>query len=199
MRHVLSILVLLVLGAFLSVLVAWTCVLYLPPPVEGQATKLVDAPWPAPVPDEFSETATIHVSRDFGQTKYTAMGGVRGTVEVSRQHVLRAGLPWRCVYREMHVIESPGHLRFRRAWKAPMRWQEGIEPPTWIARERPLPAMPLPLGLAGNSVVYALVLWVLLLGVIALKRRRLRRRGLCPRCAYPAGGSAVCTECGAAI
>ena len=65
--------------------------------------------------------------------------------------------------------------------------------------------------LGGTEFFHALVLiggiqWFLIgLAVQGLRRfgslrRRLRaRRGLCTACAYPAGESAVCSECGAAV
>ena len=39
-------------------------------------------------------------------------------------------------------------------------------------------------------------LWLLIPGPFALRRFLRTRRGLCPRCAYPVGESAVCSECG---
>jgi hypothetical protein len=67
-----------------------------------------------------------------------------------------------------------------------------------------LPTRPKWLGLAGNSVVYAIVLAGLvatlgllarLVAFIAFHRQR-ARAGLCPSCRYPRGVSPVCTECG---
>ena len=62
-----------------------------------------------------------------------------------------------------------------------------------------LPLIPIWSGFAINAVFYA----GLLCGLFAipfalggLRRRRRVKRGLCPKCAYPAGESAVCTECG---
>ena len=61
---------------------------------------------------------------------------------------------------------------------------------------RLLPFRPLPLGFAINSVFYAAILWALIWGPFALRRLLRVRRGLCPKCAYPMGESAVCSECG---
>ncbi len=60
---------------------------------------------------------------------------------------------------------------------------------------RVLPWRPLPLGFAINTLFYAAILW-LFPGSFALRRFLRLRRGLCPKCAYPIGESAVCTECG---
>ena len=54
-------------------------------------------------------------------------------------------------------------------------------------------------GFAINTGFYAAVLWLLICGPFALRRVVRARRGLCPKCAYPMGGSAVCSECGKAI
>ncbi len=54
-------------------------------------------------------------------------------------------------------------------------------------------------GFAVNTICYATILWLLIRCPFALRRilRLLRlRRGLCPKCAYPMGEAAVCTECG---
>ena len=61
---------------------------------------------------------------------------------------------------------------------------------------RVIPLRPLWHRFAGNTFFYAIALWLLISGPFVLRRFIRRRRGLCPKCAYPAGESAVCTECG---
>ncbi len=51
-------------------------------------------------------------------------------------------------------------------------------------------------GFAVNTLLYAVVLWLLIPGPFALRRFIRVRRGLCPACAYPHGESDVCSECG---
>ena len=72
--------------------------------------------------------------------------------------------------------------------------------PIWH-RHHVLPVGAIAVGLAVNTVFYAALLWLLRLLIRARTLRRyLRlRRGLCPKCAYPMGESAVCTECGKAL
>ncbi len=68
-----------------------------------------------------------------------------------------------------------------------------------VSYDRSLKALPLrPAGpdFAFNTLFYAVLLWLLIPGPFALRRLIRRRRGLCPKCAYPMGESAVCTECG---
>jgi hypothetical protein len=54
-------------------------------------------------------------------------------------------------------------------------------------------------GFVVNTLFYAVILWLLILGPFALRRLVRRQRGLCPACAYPVGESATCTECGMAL
>jgi hypothetical protein len=61
------------------------------------------------------------------------------------------------------------------------------------------PTEPIWPGFAINTLFYAGVLWLLFAGPFALRRRRRIKRGLCPKCAYPIGDSAICTECGAPV
>jgi hypothetical protein len=61
---------------------------------------------------------------------------------------------------------------------------------------RVLPLRPIWPGFEIDTVFYAAVLWVLVTAPGFIRRRIRIRRGLCPRCAYPIGTNAVCTECG---
>ena len=59
-----------------------------------------------------------------------------------------------------------------------------------------LPLRPIWPGFLFNTLFYAAILWPVIPGPLALRRLIRRRRGLCPKCAYPMGESAVCSECG---
>ena len=70
---------------------------------------------------------------------------------------------------------------------------------SWIlfeAEDRWIGYLPIWPGFAVNTLFYAGLLWLLILGPFALRRLIRRRRGLCPKCAYPIGESFVCSECG---
>src|SRR5688572_25754871 len=58
---------------------------------------------------------------------------------------------------------------------------------------------PLCPGFAINTIFYAAILWLVFAAPFRVRRWRRIRRGLCVRCAYPVGTSAVCSECGASI
>ncbi|MBY0262930.1 MAG: hypothetical protein K2Q20_11335 [Phycisphaerales bacterium] len=84
---------------------------------------------------------------------------------------------------------------------------EGGWPPHWHKRSvgvsmfgPPHPTfaiLPMPLGFAVNTLLFASLLALPLLVPAARRRRRLKL-GLCPRCAYPllAAASPLCPECG---
>lgn len=55
---------------------------------------------------------------------------------------------------------------------------------------------PMPAGLLANTGIFGLVLWTVLCGPGILLRGHRARGGRCPFCGYPAGESALCTECG---
>jgi hypothetical protein len=63
-----------------------------------------------------------------------------------------------------------------------------------------LPIGPIWPGFLLNTLFYTGVLWLLFTTPGRIRRwrgRRRVRRGLCSKCAYPIGGSDVCSECGA--
>ena len=59
-----------------------------------------------------------------------------------------------------------------------------------------VPVGVIPVGFVIDSIVYAVVLWLLICGAVVLRRVIRRRRRLCPKCGYPVGESSVCSECG---
>lgn len=80
----------------------------------------------------------------------------------------------------------------------------GLPVPGWRGESlfRSASALPYRLvwpGFAVNTLFYAAILWLLIASCLALRRFLRLRRGLCPKCAYPMGESAVCTECGGAL
>jgi hypothetical protein len=62
-----------------------------------------------------------------------------------------------------------------------------------------LPLRPMWPGMVLNTLFYAITLGLLLGGIAGLHRTMRRRRGLCPRCAYPVGDSERCSECGTPV
>ena len=63
----------------------------------------------------------------------------------------------------------------------------------------PFPLLPIWPAFAVTTLLYAVVLWLLICGPFVPRRviRAIRaKRGGCPKCAYPVGASALCSECG---
>jgi hypothetical protein len=58
---------------------------------------------------------------------------------------------------------------------------------------------PLSAGWVVNTIFYAVLLWPVAFGPIALRRLLRRRRGQCAACGYPRGQAAVCSECGSEL
>ena len=61
---------------------------------------------------------------------------------------------------------------------------------------RAVPLRPIWPGFAVNTLLYGTLFCLLICLAIAVRRFLRLRRGLCPKCAYPMGESAVCSECG---
>lgn len=118
------------------------------------------------------------------------------------------------------VLSGPKHVgrmqRYERSVGWPMfmlrefRWEPNIMPlprpdnveapdSTVTVRIAGVRFTPIWLGFAVNTLFYAAVLWLPVLGLHALRRAIRRTRGLCPKCAYPIGESSVCTECGSPV
>ncbi len=64
---------------------------------------------------------------------------------------------------------------------------------------RALPYQPIWPGVIANTLFYCVLLAGALFGPAHVQRAARRSRGVCPKCAYPAGQSAACSECGASL
>jgi hypothetical protein len=192
-----------VAGAIVNVAVAWGCVLW-SVPEEGVEFELAR-----------EDTERMIIARDVtvlysdqpvarGQ-RSTGLTFIDLALDASDRQglslwsmITHAGLPCRSLTGELTsrgttADEVYGGFKVKGA----------IEIPDSIRASRSftglLPLRPIWPGFAINTVFYAGVLWLLFAAPFALRRRRRIKRGLCPKCAYPVGTSAVCTECGAAV
>nr|CAP48609.1 putative integron gene cassette protein [uncultured bacterium] len=98
--------------------------------------------------------------------------------------VICAGWPCLSLEGERHFEPQPVTYRF--AWLV----QESS-----VREWRFVPLLPIRPGFAVNTLFYAAVFWL----PFVVRRWLRARRGLCHRCAFPMGESAVCTECGKAL
>jgi hypothetical protein len=100
--------------------------------------------------------------------------------------------------RNIDELEVVGGVKLRPWDTGPTR-KFGVGNYDYTRVWRALPYHPLWPGFAVNTVFYAGMLWMLFAASFALLRRRRKKHGLCPACAYPVGASNVCTECGKAL
>ena len=117
------------------------------------------------------------------QSEFTALAEVRNVFEI--KHV-KCGWP-------VHSM-SIDRWSFRKGLRNLDAYSDG-----WVLDTNPpyeLPRRPLWPGFTINTAFYAVILWLLFAAPFAIRRWRRMRKSLCPKCAYPTGTSAICTECG---
>ena len=113
---------------------------------------------------------------------------------VEHRTVIACGFPLRCLWYEPVSTVGNGSRRVlpSQGGYVAIRSKEGLFP-------RGLPLRPIWLNVAINTLLYAVVLWLLISGPVALRRHIRARRGGCAKCGYPAGASEICTEYGATL
>jgi len=216
-RLVLVIVLALVAGALLTVAVAWGCAMWSSsngkrydstPLTDGERTWL--ASYQSDLDGHEIEVrrmttmgrheASFQVAELVGAVEIPALKRRRTTMTC---WIEQCGWPLLCLQ-----SQSSGGVH-EYAWnRRPIiktklhydRWRNVIyiDHP-WLKRPRWLPAQPIAVACAINTMFYA-VMCCGLFAVPKMIRSRWRvRRGRCPTCGYPTGTSAVCTECGGEI
>ena len=205
-RRLCIIVIFLLAGAVVNVAVAWGCALWVP----MGSSQVAPSGWrekslrllsqvPTAQPG-VSWKASVHAERS-GIGAHNEISWLRNAhkpeghanlppFDTSQQHAIlircRAGLP----LLSLEEFRADGGWELRRY----------AITPRWLSRWLLLPVRPLWTGFLTNTLFYAVVLWLLIPGPFVFRRliRRFSRieRGLCPKCGYPMGESAVCTECG---
>jgi len=206
--RVLRIGVLLLLGAVANVAIAWACVCWGPVATRSGATE-ERMPWRAKVPDDWMTEARQWRESSWAISEYWSWAlpsaAMSRPIDFTVQWTAESGVPWRSLFVERHRAESAGATYNAIAWDRPSSICEGVAIPDWIPgtqfsrMTRYLPTRVLWPGFAVNTIFYASILWLLLAGPCALRRRLRARHGQCQNCGYPIGVSPVCTECGEAI
>ncbi len=207
-RRLLIIAVFLLLGAVVNVALAWACAAFVPGTRSGFGAVRRDHPRARDLagskrPDEVVVAESSGCGHDslFVVRLTTAapkLGDVVGVMDGTgrrylkapqweSQHITRAGLPLRCLESEVHAVQQR-RTDIARSPPKPIAFANGF-----------LLMCPIWPGFALNTLLYAAILWLLIPGPFVLRRFLRLRRGLCPKCAYPMGESAVCTECGGAL
>ncbi len=185
----------LLAGAVVNVAVAWGCVMWSPlhdASVSQRQRTMIETAFI----DHFGldeDTRPPHTAHNWGRGVTVWFADRSRPIEHQDNKYLflfEAGWPLRGVHGRMWGAGSSHGLR------------GVIRAPWTISRKgstRALPLIPIWPGFIANSLFYAVVLWLLIPGPFALRRLIRRRRGLCPKCGYPMGEAAVCSECGRAL
>lgn len=194
----------LLLGTITTVLVSWSLFVRYPTLRLPRDSNIIEAGsagfrWPAPVPEDWPAAADYFdpsAGRGTRSSLYIATSSANA-MEAWTLDVVSGGWPMQALqFRTWFwVVNGVGQY-----YAADPLWV----PPRWVFSRFKhahffIPLMPIPLGFAVNTALYA-VAWLGLILVLLRARHDLRlRAGLCPRCKYPIGPSPVCTECGAKI
>ncbi len=182
-RRLRTIAIFLLAWAVVNVAVAWGCALWSPWRFGEQtslerATSVWEEYAPPNAPSfDGPQTDAIGIGYKNSSAYASAPGGIFRAGET------RAGLPLKSVRGGFGVIHPGGIVLYRWAVRVPFS-------------HRLIPYRPIMLGSVVNTLLYSAVLWLLIPVPFVLRRFLRVRRGLCPKCAYPMGESAVCTECG---
>ncbi len=200
-RSLLTVAIFLLAGAVVNVAVAWGCVLLanhvwpseaLADPNPEHATpsawrRSVPASWPeVPISGRTYEGKWLRVVRE----SCLDFNG-EAIIDYYVLSEWRIGVPAKALSYDSYVH----HEREGGPISTTRLLEHAIPAPPGKQRLA-FPARPIWPAFIANTLFYAAFLWILIPGPFAIRRFLRLWRGLCPKCAYPMGDSAVCTECG---
>jgi hypothetical protein len=224
MKHFMTIALFLILGAIVTLAVAWGLALW---SVSEAKIELTDIPtperwpryleacdWPPPRDavrfDRIGPGATtIFVN---GHSRYKTPTGERPYSRPPYVNLKIHQFGWPMRAAEWHSHDVSGVPRrveatMRDAVADAAGLRVGVEPPSFIPvgksyEPRRLPVLPTWPGFAVDPLLYALILWLIVAGPFVLRRLIRIKRGRCPKCGYdlrgaiPGAGGGGCPECG---
>ena len=207
-RLFIIVVIFLLAGAVVNLAVACGCRLAFRAVLAGQAPRAytlayqpsnasTTAWWNEKKPEGITDELAGFASSDhFGWSHVVLRGDAGGKLRILPSGHHRISGPLQDFQLAMYLTAGlPMRSLHGQSWfqKGVMIQQSGI-PTTGLLGG--LPYVPIWPGFAVNTLFYAVVLWLLICGPFAMRRRDRVRRGLCPKCAYPMGESGVCSECG---
>ncbi len=185
-RRIFIVAIFLLAGAVVNVAVAWGCACF------------YYSRWPLGASAQ-TRSLTVERAKEIAVDRFPGLETLDDPIEAD-------GLGWHAVILGVHD---------RGAWGVSCGWpflalageEERFRPAEvetrWILylsnKRFVVPLRPLWRGFAVNSIFYAALMWLPICGPFLVRSWVRVRRGLCPKCAYPMGESAVCTECGKAL
>ncbi len=175
----------LLLGAVVNVAVAWGCAVR---PGEHSTLHDIEHYWPRGTPQgrPGPNWAVRYVGLGWTLDVFEYFPDGSGSPAEHDAALFRAGWP-ALTWHSMDWTDGPTKTLRRSAG-----WDVGL----YTGEYPELPLRPIWPGFAINTLFYATLLWLLIPGPFALRRFIRRKRGQCPACGYPAGESAICSECG---
>ena len=190
--------VFLLAGAVVNVAVAWGWAVSRPSLWLAGETSTTGVAWVGRVCEERSVDcgALTEAGIRYRGVGYDAVIFLRveSKLLVEELSYWRIGLPYLSVQGSHYYELLPGPRNsdaFFFALPSPVRGGGGML--------KILPLRPIWPGFLANTLIFAAPLWLLIPGPFVLRRFIRVKRGLCVKCAYPMGESAVCTECGKAM
>jgi hypothetical protein len=161
-------------------------------------------PWPRSVPPSWSTAAESTGHTAGPGWAFDTFGGSKPSGFL---HEVRTG--WPALALKMHWVFPVSPVEFGDLTpdlRIPKEGHDGLAVPAWMSSPTSgnvAPIRPIPLGFALDTLLYAAVVWVVLLGFPAVRNFRRARRGWCVKCGYDLAGLrgmgrvATCPECGA--
>ncbi len=211
-RRLTKLVLFLLLGAIVNVAVAWGCALWSSMTQDSDLSKqralaLLQEREFLPQPgDPYSARTIEGIGLTVLELIFDPIVGQENS-EINQREgtwlmATLAGLPLRSLQAEVRVAVSDSaepvySVGLIGGIRIDNRVMEQV-----FTLENVLPLQPIWPGFAINTIFYAVMLWVLMLGPVTARRIIRCKRGHCIKCGYDlrghsGGGSDVCPECGA--
>ncbi len=207
-RRLLIVAVFLLAGAVVNVAVAWGCCMYGQPGLNfNQRVSRSDREWlSAQFPNtELGRGSWAAVQRGFGDEYHHVGFSVQSSKPVESVMGTRARAGWPCFAMTYSQFMRMQPDLPRQGEPHKIQTDEKsvgvIKLRGWLSTHYGFTALPAHVlwpGFLLNTMLYGAVMY-LPFALFAVRRWNRVRRGLCPRCGYPMGESAVCSECGNAL
>jgi len=156
------------------------------------------APWP-PDPRPPIHSTVVHVAVGLPlrclESKCSGLNLVQPSTPVQprvRSPEFRVFDPLQRRYIEVHRVGQVRAIEPSLRQSVPQDWSNAL----LLGDGSVLPYRPLLIAFTLNATFFATILGLLSWALLMLRGWIRVQRGLCPKCAYPMGESAVCTECG---
>ncbi len=166
-----------------------------PPPTAFVRAQSSTIDWPRPADPTWPKPTQYTQATGFGVSLLRAsVDGAESPPIRYMQVVSQYGFPMRSLEYDARFRGEVAPPWISGTAGAFPEWLTGPQLIPWI------PARPVWPGFVVNSLLYSLLAYVAILGVIRLARSRVRarrvQRGACAACSHPLNGLALCPECG---